>query len=337
MESRSDKLGEIGEKEAISRIIAKYVSKPKKWERLGYPDDARDLIPKSPRITFSIDGFNLNSVKLPWRSLSDIGWCSIVGAASDHVVKGSLPRDVVVSLGLPNDWTIEMLEELYEGINDAVNEYGLRLLGGDLNYSPEPWIAVSVLGYTSIKKPPARCCGNVGDDVIVIGIYGAMGFVNIHGFEEASKYDWVVDATRRPKLYLDLAIAISSNYRYVNSSMDVSDGLGYTILELSRIMGKGVELVDYPLHYRELDSICRDEMCLWKYILNGGEEYGDVLIVNPNFTDRLVSMLEKFKIPYRIVGRVVDKEPGLYYRGIRISEYVTLYDQFMGWKPSNLN
>lgn len=331
--AKGDRLGEVGEKEAIARVIAKYISKPNKWERLGVLDDARDLIPRSPRITFSIDGFSLNSVKLPWRSLSDIGWCSIVATVSDHVVKGSAPREVMVSLGLPRDWSLNMLDEFYKGVYEAVSEYGLRLLGGDLNVSSDPWVSVSIIGYSPIKKPPSRCCGKVGDVVIATGIYGAMGFVNKHGFIEASRHEWVINATKRPKPHLDLSIVISSNYRYINASMDVSDGLGYTILELSKTMGKGVELINYPHYHTELDAICLSDICLWEYVLNGGEEYGSVLIVDPLHIGRITSMLDKFHVPYRIIGSVINEEPGIYFKGGKLSAEINTYDQFIGWKP----
>ncbi|OYT39201.1 MAG: thiamine-monophosphate kinase [Desulfurococcales archaeon ex4484_58] len=287
MEIRGKKLGEIGEKRIIREIISKYISKPSWDEHLGLLDDARDFLPIAPRILFSIDGYSLEKAMLPWRNYRDIGWCIVVGGISDHIVKGGIPREIMVSIGLPSDTLVDDLVELFNGIREAVEQYNLRLLGGDLNESKTPWISVSVISYTSAKKPPSRCCGSPGDKVVVTGYYGAMGYVVLHGLEEASGKGWVVKYTRRPIVYLETAIIIASNYRVIHSSMDVSDGLGSTLLELIRVSGKGIVLEDKPFYYNELDEECgSDEECLWRHILNGGEEYGSVLIIDRNYVDR---------------------------------------------------
>ncbi len=334
MEAGDKTLGDIGEKRVIEEIISKYIAKPFFDEHLGFPNDARDLLPMAPRILFSIDGYSLSRAKLPWRSYSDLGYSAIVGAVSDHLVKGGFPRDIMVSIGFPPDTSIDVFKEFFEGIGEALNEYGLRLLGGDLNVSNDPWIDVAVLSYTSAKKPPGRCCGFVGDKVIVTGLYGAMGYVVLHGFEEASRVEWVVENTRRPHIYPGLAVVVSMNYRVIHASMDVSDGLGYTLLELARLMNHGIELHGFPKYYRGVEELCRDDLCMLKYLLNGGEEYGAVLFVDKNMYEYVLDYLYKLEIPATVVGEVVDKSPHIYYRGETIDDLVIEWDQFRGWISS---
>jgi len=331
---RGKKLSELGEKKVIEEVIARYVAKPSWDEYLEVPDDARDVLPGGPRILFSIDGYSLEKILLPWRTLRDAGWCAVVGAISDHIAKGGVPRDLLVSLGMPSTTSVENLIEIFEGIRDATTEYRLRLLGGDLNESRSPWIDVAVLSYTSAKKPPRRCCGKVGDEVIATGVYGAMGYVVIHGIEESARVNWVIEATKKPRVYVETAIAISLYYRAIHASMDVSDGLGYTLIEMSRAMSRGIELVEEPEYYRELDGVCKDLECLWKYILNGGEEYGVVLVVDQRYTSALLDYLHKLGIPAKLIGRVVDKEPHIYLREKNIERYVKFWDQFRGWSAT---
>ncbi|MEM4532295.1 MAG: AIR synthase related protein [Desulfurococcaceae archaeon] len=331
MENRNRKLSEIGEKKAIYDIISKYISKPVYGEYLYFPEDCRDIYPIAPRILFSIDGYSIKSAKLPWRTLSDIGWCAVVNAISDHVCKGGLPRDIVVSIGLTGENTIGDLEDLMNGIEDAVKTYRLRLLGGDLNVTADPWINVAVLSYTSIKKPPRRCCGKLGDLIIATGIYGAMGFLSIHGLEESMSIKWIVENTRRPIVYLETAFIISQYYRFINASMDSSDGLGYTLLELSRLSNKGILLKNHPRYYSELDKICGSEECIWKYVLNGGEEYGSVIVIQEEYVNRVVDYLNKLRIPHEVIGKFIDKPPHLYYGDTILDDYVKQWDQFKGW------
>lgn len=331
LENRTRKLGEIGEKRAIIEVVSKYISKPGFSEYLFFPEDTRDIVPIAPRLLFSIDGYSINSVKLPWRTLSDVGWCAVVGAISDHVCKGGLPRDIVVSIGLTRDYTIGDLDDLMNGIYDAVKKYNLRLVGGDLNSTNDPWIDIAVLSYTPVKKPPRRCCGKPGDLVIVTGIYGAMGYVSIHGLEESNRVKWVVENTRRPIVYLETAIVIASNYRFINATMDTSDGLGYTLLEISQLSNSGIVLEKYPKYYSELEKICSSEDCFWKYILSGGEEYGTVIVVSEKHLDKVIDYLNKLHIPFEIIGRFVDKKPHLYYKELVLDNLFIKWDQFRGW------
>ncbi|MET1159562.1 MAG: thiamine-phosphate kinase [Thermoprotei archaeon] len=325
------KLGDLGEKKIIEEIIAKYITSPSWEEHLEPLDDARDILPAGPRILFSIDGYSLEKAKLPWRGMSDLGWCSIVGAISDHIAKTGIPRDVVISLGLPRDTPVDDLIDFMNGVREAIQYYNLRLLGGDLNESREPWVSVAVIGYTSAKKPPGRCCGKPGDLVIVTGVYGAMGYVVLRGIEDAAKEKWVVEATRRPKPYVETAVVLSSYYKSVHASMDVSDGLGYTLLELARRMGKGIVLTEKPRYHGELDKICDSENCIWKHILNGGEEYGVVAIVSPQHAETIYEYLLKLEVPAQIIGRVEDKPPHLYLGDQVVDDLISVWDQFKEW------
>jgi len=332
LEYRGKRLRDLGEKRVIEEIISKYISKPALDEHLGFPNDARDIIPIAPRLLFSIDGYSIESVKLPWRSFGDVGWCSVVATISDHVVKGGFPRDIVISLGLDRDMLVDDLIDLLEGVKDALEEYNLRLLGGDLNYSPNPWINVSLLSYTAVKKPPSRCCGVVGDKIIVTGFYGAMGVVTLHGLDEAGSYKWVVDYTKRPRVYIALSTVIGLYYRAIHSSMDVSDGLGYTLLELSKQSGLGVSLHDLPNYYDELNELCGgDADCLWRYVLNGGEEYGAVLFVDHHQVDAIMDYLKKLEIPAKVVGEVVDKPPHIYIKEAVFDKEILYWDHFRGF------
>ena len=77
-------LRDLGEKSVIEKIISRYISKPGYGEYLDFPNDARDIIPIAPRILFSIDGYALDKVKLPWRTMRDVGYAAVVGAISDR-------------------------------------------------------------------------------------------------------------------------------------------------------------------------------------------------------------------------------------------------------------
>lgn len=334
LENRDKKLGELGEEGVLEKIISKYIHKPLPGEYLDYPDDARDILPISPRILVNIDGYSISSMKLPWRTWSDVGYVAVAGAISDQIAKGAVPRDIMVSLGLPPSMEASIVEEIYKGIDEASRDYNLRLLGGDTNSSSTPWISVAVIGYTTAKKPPSRKNAKPGDIVVVTSLYGAMGYVAINGVENAIHKEWVVEATKRPRPFLETAIVIASNYRGVHASIDVSDGLGYALRELSKRSNVRIILEDKPLYYKELEEICNgNTRCLWKYILNGGEEYGVILTIDPRLSDIIIDYMKKFRIPHKIIGRV-EQGHGLVFEKEEISiDEIVRWDHFKGWVP----
>lgn len=76
-------------------------------------------------------------------------------------------------------------------------------------------------------------------------------------------------------------------------------------MELSKRSRVRLVIKDKPLYYKELAEICSDgERCIWKYILNRGEEYGVILSIDPKLSNTVIDYMEKYGIPYRIIGRV---------------------------------
>lgn len=272
----------------------------------------------------------MKSLKLPWRTFNDLGWAILTGSISDIVSKGGIPYACMISLGLPLNMKLEELEEMVLGLEETANYYGVRILGGDTNSSSEAWVSVVTIGFTTAKKPPSRKGLEPGDSIIVTGIYGAMGYVAKHGIEHSMNKEWVVKYTKKPTTRLELGYLISNNYKAISASMDVSDGLGYTLETLSSLSNRGIQIEKPPLTPPQLLEHCNnDPKCLLDYALIGGEEYGVVMGVKSQWLNNVIRELEYYEIPYSIIGRVIDAEPGLYYNEVKI--HIKRYDQFKGW------
>ncbi|MCC6052896.1 MAG: thiamine-phosphate kinase [Desulfurococcaceae archaeon] len=323
------RIGDLGEDVVVELIAKTLISKPGRGEYLFYPEDARDILPRAPRILLSTDAYSASSLKLPWRDYSDVGWSAITGAISDIVAKGGIPHACMIALGLPPTLDQSILEDLLRGLREAADYYGVKIIGGDTNTANEAWIAVSTIGFTSARVPPSRGGLKPGDYIVVTGLYGAMGYLARNGVEKASSLEWIVKYTKRPITRVDTAFVIENNYKYISASMDVSDGLGYTLHTMSKLSDCGILVEKPPLVHSELYEYCKeDEECLVEYSLQGGEEYGVVLGVKSEYLNLVQRDLEYFNIPYGVIGRSVS-QPGLYYRDRELKVY--RYDQFKGW------
>lgn len=325
-------LEELGEEKVVDLIGKTIVSRRALSEVLEYPDDARDMITRGPKLIISVDAYGLHSLKLPWRSYSDVAWAAVTGSLSDIVSKGGFPSAILISLGLSPQMRLSELLDLLSGLKEAVETYSVRIIGGDTNSSSDPWISITSLGFTSCKKPPSRRGMRPGDRLLVTGRYGAMGFVALHGIEEASKQKWVVEATRRPRLRVELASLVSQECRFITATMDVSDGLGHVLEYLARLNNLRIIISQPPLVYDEVNELCNgDPRCLIKYSLVGGEEYGLVISVPQEGLRHVLRELELYDEPYSLIGVAEAGEPGIYFKGEKID--VKRWDQFRGWSP----
>lgn len=335
---RDKKLGEIGEEELVE-IIIKYLDPPKPYEFLPPGDDARDFLPSGPKLVFSSDAYSFSSLKLPWRTWRDAGWAGVIGCISDHFSKGSIPYAAMISLGLSPEMRLADFIDLIEGVREALSTYNIVYAGGDLNSSKDPWISTSVIGYTTAKKPPRRSGSRPGDKIVVTGLYGAMGIVSLNGIDEASRHEWIIEATRRPRPWFETSIVVANYYRWIDASMDVSDGLSYTLYVMAREARLSVRLTSPPRHFGELEEYCSGredpERCVIERCLAGGEEYGVVMAINEKYVGEITGMLENYGVPYAIIGEFVESgAPGeIFWRGEKIG--IVRWDQFLGWRKKN--
>ena len=107
----------------------------------------------------------------PWR---DLGWKCIASNVSDIAAMGGLPRFCLITLGLPPDTEVSDLEELYHGMLEIANKYGVAIVGGDLVRSPVAFITVGLTGVHQ-GSPMLRSNARPGDQVAVTGFLGGSG------------------------------------------------------------------------------------------------------------------------------------------------------------------
>ena len=107
----------------------------------------------------------------PWR---DLGWKCIASNVSDIAAMGGLPRYCLITLGLPPDTEVSDLEELYHGMLEIANKYGVAIVGGDMVRSPVAFITVGLTGVHQ-GSPMLRSNARPGDQVAVTGFLGGSG------------------------------------------------------------------------------------------------------------------------------------------------------------------
>jgi thiamine-monophosphate kinase len=209
---------------------------------------------------------------------------AVVMNVSDFAAKGVEPVALLVSLGLPRGLMRKDVEEIARGLNAGAREYGAYVIGGDTNEASDLVITVSLFGTAKRKALMLRSGAKAGDIVAVTGFFGktAAGLRLLLDGYAASKelHKVLLSAVCMPKARLREGLALRGSGA-VSASVDSSDGLAWSLHELSRMSGVGfvvnsVPVADEVHRFAEFNGLDALELAL-----HGGEEYELVVTVKP--------------------------------------------------------
>ena len=118
---------------------------------VGVGDDAAviDHFGKQTVITTDLllEGVHFDLMYTPLRHL---GYKSVVVNLSDVYAMNAVPTQITVSLGFSNRFSVEALEEFYEGVYAACETYGVDLVGGDTASSLKGFV-ISVTAMVNVR------------------------------------------------------------------------------------------------------------------------------------------------------------------------------------------
>src|SRR5487761_1982309 len=75
-----------------------------------------------------VEGIHFDLMYTP---LKHLGYKSVIVNLSDVYAMNAIPTQITVSLGISNRFSVEALDEFYEGVYAACDAYGVDLVGGD--------------------------------------------------------------------------------------------------------------------------------------------------------------------------------------------------------------
>ena len=117
-----------------------------------------------------VDGVHFDLMYTP---LKHLGYKSIVVNLSDIYAMNATPTHVTVSIAFSNRFSVEALDELYEGMYAACEKYNVDLIGGDTSTSPKGLvISVTAVGEVTPNEFVTRSGAKKGDLICVSGHLG---------------------------------------------------------------------------------------------------------------------------------------------------------------------
>lgn len=246
----------------------------------------------------------VESTDIPYKmKLSDAARKSVVACVSDFASKGVKPKYGIISVNLPKTISYSKIKEIVSGFKKACREFDISIVGGDTNEGKEIVFTVCLFGITD--KIITRKDSKVGDLVFVTGPFGYTyaGLDMLLG-KKKGKGSFVkkaINSVINPKPRLDFGL---KNKKYFSSSMDSSDGLSTTLIEMSN-QSKKKFVIDKIPALKDLKEFARDyKINLDKMIFNGGEEYEIVFTASPKNKKTIEKNAKILKIPILEIGYV---------------------------------
>ncbi len=236
---------------------------------------------------FLVEGIHFD---LSYTPLKHLGYKVVVVNVSDIAAMNGIPKQITVSVALSNRFSIQAIEEVYEGIRMACEQYGVDLIGGDTTSSQSGLIiSVTVLGEVAKDKVAYRNGAQVGDVIAVTGDLGA-AYIGLQLLEREKEVyisnpemqpeipedqEYAVKRILKPEARMDIIHEFNALDFKPSAMMDISDGLASELFHISTQSGVGVEVWDENIFientvYEQALEFGIDPLTC---ALNGGEDY----------------------------------------------------------------
>lgn len=249
---------------------------------------------------------------------------TIVMNVSDFAAKGAKPTAIIVSLGLPRTFTVKDVEEIARGLNDGAREHGAYVIGGDTGETSDLIITVSLFGISEKKDLMLRKGARIGDVVAVTGFFGktAAGLKILLNGLTASPKNWeiLISSVCVPKARLKEGLVLRESGA-VTASIDSSDGLAWSLHELSKINKVGFLIDKVPIANEVYEFAKTNKLNPVELAFYGGEEYELIVTIKPDLLEKTIEKIEKIGGNLIPIGKVI-REPKILFKNNGTKETV---------------
>jgi thiamine-monophosphate kinase len=280
-------LGEFG----LIKHLTENIQLQNPSSKLGVGDDAAVIqyVEGMQTIVTSdmlVEGIHFDLMYVP---LKHLGYKSVVVNLSDIYAMNGTPRQLIVSVAISNRFSVEAMDELYEGIYAACKRYGVDLIGGDTSSSNKGLIiSVTALGEAREERIVKRSGAKENDLLCVSGDLGS-AFLGLQLLEREKRIylenpkiqpnlegqSYIVGRQLKPEARKDIIELFQTLGLKPSSMIDVSDGLSSEILHLCEQSQAGCRLYEEKIPMAEEARAMAFQFNLdpTTCALNGGEDY----------------------------------------------------------------
>ncbi|MBA3829592.1 MAG: thiamine-phosphate kinase [Taibaiella sp.] len=233
-----------------------------------------------------LEGVHFDLMYMP---LKHLGYKAVAVNLSDICAMMATPTHITVSIGISNRFSVEALDEFYDGIYAACSQYNVDLIGGDTTTSHKGFvISITAIGEVAPGKFVTRDGAKPNDLLCVSGDLGA-AYVGLQLLEREKKIfmetpqvqpdlenrSYIIGRILKPEPRADIVTWLQENDIMPTSMIDVSDGLSSEILHLCTRSHTGCVLYEdkIPIHAETREMAFEFNIDPTACALSGGEDY----------------------------------------------------------------
>ncbi len=232
-----------------------------------------------------IEGIHFDLMYTPMKHL---GYKSVMVNISDIYAMNATPTQITLNVAFSNRFSLEAMDEFYEGVYAACERYAVDLVGGDTTSSQKGFvISITAIGEVSPDKYVKRSTAKKGDLLCVSGFLGGafLGLTILERekrifAETGSQPDledqaYIVGRLLKPEARKDIIDFFAESEIMPTSMIDVSDGLSSETLHICKQSNLGCIIYEekIPIHEEARQFAYKLELDPTACALSGGEDY----------------------------------------------------------------
>jgi thiamine-monophosphate kinase len=247
------------------------------------PDEGKDILTSTDLL---VEGIHFDVSYTPMKHL---GYKAAVVNFSDIYAMMGQPKQMLVSMAISSKYTVEAIEELYQGLLLACQYYNVDLIGGDTTSSVYGLnLSITVIGEVNKDKAVCRNTAQKGDLIVVSGDLGGayMGLQILEREKAVFKdnpeiqpdlqgFDYIIERQLKPEARKDVVEKLNESGLRPTAMIDISDGLSSEIMHLCSQSGLGCKLYEdkIPIDPSTFNTAREFDLDPTTCAMNGGEDY----------------------------------------------------------------
>ena len=259
---------------------------------------------------------------LSYFPLKHLGYKAIVRGVNDILAMNGRPEQVVVALGISAKISVEALDALYEGMEQACKELGVDIVGGDTTASMNGLvITISATGRVKREEIAYRSGAKEHDLICITSNLGG-AYMGLHLLEREKRvlkdienpepkfqgYEYLLERYLKPRARINVLEALREEGIKPTSMIDLSDGLASDLRQICRSSKCGARIYLERIPIARQTSELAEEMHIDPVIaaLNGGEDH-ELLFTVPLEMQEKVMKLGLVDV----IGHITREESGV--------------------------
>jgi thiamine-monophosphate kinase len=314
MEKRTE-IASIGEFGLINHIN-KLVAISNGGVEIGIGDDAAVLsnLPEKQTVVSTelfAEGIHFDLSYFP---LQHLGYKIVVAGISDIAAMNAIPKQILVSIGLSNRFSVEAVTEFYQGIKAACDDYSVDLIGGDTTASRAGlMVSITAIGHVEATKITRRSGAKTNDIICVTGDLGgsflglqllerekAVFQANPNAQPELDDFDYIVGRQLKPAARMDIIHQLAELNIVPTAMIDLSDGLASDLLHICSQSSVGANIFEEKLPIDDKTFLAATSLNLSPITaaLNGGEDYELLFTISQADFEKIKPISDVFPIGF---------------------------------------